>query len=115
MLFRSRRVQAVDAPEEGPELLWGLWRSCSTPLQAVLEASAVLTTTLVVTRRCSHSAVQMVSYAYPPLDISPSTFRNSSSFLRIIILFVIAAAAVAAREFAVVRFESIIHECVGYG
>lgn len=54
----------------------------------------------------------MVSYAYPPLDVSPSTFRNSSSFLRIIVLFVIAAVAVASREFAVVRFESIIHECV---
>ncbi|KAK4704908.1 dolichyl-diphosphooligosaccharide---protein glycosyltransferase, partial [Phenoliferia sp. Uapishka_3] len=52
----------------------------------------------------------MVSYAYPPPNLSPAASAATSSFLRTIILFLIAGAAVASREFAVVRFESIIHE-----
>ncbi|BGP15815.1 hypothetical protein JCM10213_005702 [Rhodosporidiobolus nylandii] len=52
----------------------------------------------------------MASYAYPPLAITAQTSETSRSFLRTIILFLIAGAAVASREFAVVRFESIIHE-----
>ncbi|KAI5476455.1 oligosaccharyl transferase STT3 subunit [Pseudohyphozyma bogoriensis] len=52
----------------------------------------------------------MVNYAYPLPQLSPATAETSSSFLRIIILFIIAIAAVSSREFAVVRFESIIHE-----
>ncbi|KAM0752014.1 Oligosaccharyl transferase STT3 subunit [Meredithblackwellia eburnea MCA 4105] len=52
----------------------------------------------------------MVSYAYPPPLLHPTASQNTSAFLRTIILFFIAGAAVASREFAVVRFESIIHE-----
>ncbi|GAA5849543.1 hypothetical protein JCM8547_000491 [Rhodosporidiobolus lusitaniae] len=52
----------------------------------------------------------MASYAYPPLAIPPQTSETARSFLRTIILGLIAVAAVASREFAVVRFESIIHE-----
>lgn len=52
----------------------------------------------------------MVTYAYPPPQLSAATSANTSAFLRTIILFLIAGAAVASREFAVVRFESIIHE-----
>ncbi|GAA5897534.1 hypothetical protein JCM5296_001152 [Sporobolomyces johnsonii] len=52
----------------------------------------------------------MASYAYPPLRLSPETSDTTRSFLRTVILFLIAGAAVASREFAVVRFESIIHE-----
>jgi hypothetical protein len=37
--------------------------------------------------------------------------RNTRGLLRLIILVTIAAAAVAARLFSVIRFESIIHEC----
>ncbi|GAA6027587.1 hypothetical protein JCM8097_007937 [Rhodosporidiobolus ruineniae] len=50
------------------------------------------------------------SYAYPPLRISKDTSETIRSFLRVIILCLIAGAAFASREFAVVRFESIIHE-----
>ncbi|GAA5968704.1 hypothetical protein JCM11641_000702 [Rhodosporidiobolus odoratus] len=50
------------------------------------------------------------SYAYPPLAIPAQTSETTRSFLRTIILGLIAGAAVASREFAVVRFESIIHE-----
>lgn len=39
------------------------------------------------------------------------TGRNTRGLLRLIILVTIAAAAVAARLFSVIRFESIIHEC----
>ncbi|CEQ40232.1 SPOSA6832_01827 [Sporobolomyces salmonicolor] len=52
----------------------------------------------------------MASYAYPPLRLSPETSDTTRSFLRTVILFLIAGAAVSSREFAVVRFESIIHE-----
>lgn len=52
------------------------------------------------------------SYAYPPLPLSVEASDTLRSFLRVVILCLIAGAAVASREFAVVRFESIIHECV---
>ncbi|GAA5825516.1 hypothetical protein JCM11251_000268 [Rhodosporidiobolus azoricus] len=52
----------------------------------------------------------MATYAYPPLAIPAETSSNVRSFLRTIVLCLIAGAAVASREFAVVRFESIIHE-----
>lgn len=38
--------------------------------------------------------------------------RNTRGLLRLIILCTIAAAAVASRLFSVIRFESIIHECM---
>lgn len=37
--------------------------------------------------------------------------RNTRGLLRLVILLTIAAAAIAARLFSVIRFESIIHEC----
>lgn len=37
--------------------------------------------------------------------------RNTRGLLRLLILCTIAAAAIAARLFSVIRFESIIHEC----
>jgi dolichyl-diphosphooligosaccharide--protein glycosyltransferase len=37
--------------------------------------------------------------------------RNTRGLLRLIILCTIAAAAISARLFSVIRFESIIHEC----
>lgn len=49
--------------------------------------------------------------AYPlPENISPATVANTASLLRIIALGLISAAAIASRLFAVVNFESIIHE-----
>lgn len=49
--------------------------------------------------------------AYPlPKGISPTTIENTQSFLRILILGLIAGAAVGSRLFAVIRFESVIHE-----
>jgi dolichyl-diphosphooligosaccharide--protein glycosyltransferase len=39
------------------------------------------------------------------------TGRNTRGLLRLIILCTIAAAAISARLFSVIRFESIIHEC----
>ena len=53
----------------------------------------------------------MATKAYSlPSDISPETVRNTSSLLRIVALALISAAAIASRLFAVVNFESIIHE-----
>ena len=43
-------------------------------------------------------------------DLSPSTVKNAASLIRIVTLSLIAGAAVASRLFAVVNFESIIHE-----
>ena len=40
--------------------------------------------------------------------------RNTRGLLRLIILCTIAAAAVSSRLFSVIRFESIIHECMRY-
>ena len=51
------------------------------------------------------------NYAYPPLALPLETIETIQSFLRTVILCLIAGAAIASREFAVVRFESIIHEC----
>lgn len=49
--------------------------------------------------------------AYPlPSDLSPTTVRNTASLLRIIALALISSAAIASRLFAVINFESIIHE-----
>lgn len=49
--------------------------------------------------------------AYPlPKDLSPATVTNTASLLRIVALALISGAAIASRLFAVVNFESIIHE-----
>ncbi|EED78399.1 predicted protein [Postia placenta Mad-698-R] len=50
-------------------------------------------------------------FAYQlPSDVSPATVANTSSLLRIIALALISGAAIASRLFAVINFESIIHE-----
>ncbi|KAG0667244.1 oligosaccharyl transferase stt3 subunit [Rhodotorula mucilaginosa] len=56
------------------------------------------------------SASSRFNYAYPPLALPLETIETIQSFLRTVILCLIAGAAIASREFAVVRFESIIHE-----
>ncbi|XP_006461707.1 oligosaccharyl transferase STT3 subunit [Agaricus bisporus var. bisporus H97] len=49
--------------------------------------------------------------AYPlPSDVSPATVANTASFIRIVTLALISGAAIASRLFAVINFESIIHE-----
>ncbi|KAH7923965.1 glycosyltransferase family 66 protein [Leucogyrophana mollusca] len=49
--------------------------------------------------------------AYPlPSNLSPTTVTNTASLLRIVALGLISAAAIASRLFAVINFESIIHE-----
>ncbi|KAI0091556.1 oligosaccharyl transferase STT3 subunit [Irpex rosettiformis] len=45
-----------------------------------------------------------------PSNVSPETVANTSSLLRIVSLALISGAAIASRLFAVVNFESIIHE-----
>ncbi|PCH44529.1 glycosyltransferase family 66 protein [Wolfiporia cocos MD-104 SS10] len=45
-----------------------------------------------------------------PSDLTPSTVANTRSLLRIVALALISGAAIASRLFAVVNFESIIHE-----
>ncbi|KAJ6464464.1 oligosaccharyl transferase STT3 subunit [Mycena sanguinolenta] len=45
-----------------------------------------------------------------PSDLSPVTVANTASLLRIIALSLISGAAIASRLFAVINFESIIHE-----
>ncbi|KAF8159272.1 oligosaccharyl transferase STT3 subunit [Crassisporium funariophilum] len=52
-----------------------------------------------------------MSTAYPlPANISPATVKNTASLLRIVALGLISGAAIASRLFAVINFESIIHE-----
>ncbi|KAH9958806.1 Oligosaccharyl transferase STT3 subunit [Russula dissimulans] len=52
-----------------------------------------------------------MSKAYPlPTDISPSTVANTASLVRIVAFVFISGAAIASRLFAVINFESIIHE-----
>ncbi|KAJ7460690.1 oligosaccharyl transferase STT3 subunit [Mycena latifolia] len=49
--------------------------------------------------------------AFPlPSDLSPATVSNTASLLRIVALSLISGAAIASRLFAVINFESIIHE-----
>ena len=49
--------------------------------------------------------------AYPlPKGISAETINNTESLLRFVILALISGAAIASRLFAVIRFESVIHE-----
>ncbi|THH22131.1 hypothetical protein EUX98_g8248 [Antrodiella citrinella] len=45
-----------------------------------------------------------------PANLSPTAIANTSSLLRIVALALISAAAIASRLFAVINFESIIHE-----
>ncbi|KAI0074492.1 oligosaccharyl transferase STT3 subunit [Panus rudis PR-1116 ss-1] len=53
----------------------------------------------------------MATKAYAmPSNLSPTTVTNTSSLLRIVALAFIGAAAIASRLFAVINFESIIHE-----
>lgn len=54
-----------------------------------------------------------VDTAVPGADVffKGESGRNTRGLLRLLILVTIAAAAVAARLFSVIRFESIIHEC----
>ncbi|KAF7317753.1 hypothetical protein MKEN_00863100 [Mycena kentingensis (nom. inval.)] len=53
----------------------------------------------------------MPATAFPlPSDLSPATVSNTASLLRIVALVLISGAAIASRLFAVVNFESIIHE-----
>jgi len=48
---------------------------------------------------------------YPvPKDISPATISNTASLLRIVAFIFISGAAISSRLFAVINFESIIHE-----
>ncbi|KAJ7643295.1 oligosaccharyl transferase STT3 subunit [Mycena polygramma] len=49
--------------------------------------------------------------AFPlPSDLSPATVTNTASLLKIVALSLISGAAIASRLFAVINFESIIHE-----
>ncbi|KAH9951110.1 oligosaccharyl transferase STT3 subunit [Amylocystis lapponica] len=45
-----------------------------------------------------------------PSDLSPAAVANTSSLLRIVALALISGAAIASRLFAVINFESVIHE-----
>lgn len=55
--------------------------------------------------------IHNANLAYPlPYGISPETINNTESLLRFVILALISGAAVASRLFAVIRFESVIHE-----
>ncbi|KAF8075241.1 oligosaccharyl transferase STT3 subunit [Lyophyllum atratum] len=52
-----------------------------------------------------------MSKAYPlPTNLSPTTVANTASLIRIVALALISGAAIASRLFAVINFESIIHE-----
>ena len=52
-----------------------------------------------------------MSTVYPlPSNVSPAVVKNTVSLLRIVALALISGAAIASRLFAVVNFESIIHE-----
>ncbi|KIY73253.1 glycosyltransferase family 66 protein [Cylindrobasidium torrendii FP15055 ss-10] len=48
--------------------------------------------------------------AYTLPDISPTAVKNTASLVRIVALALISGAAIASRLFAVINFESIIHE-----
>ncbi|KZV81719.1 STT3 subunit of Oligosaccharyl transferase, partial [Exidia glandulosa HHB12029] len=53
----------------------------------------------------------MATTAYPvPANLSPATISNTASLLRIVAFFFISGAAISSRLFAVINFESIIHE-----
>ncbi|KAJ7065328.1 oligosaccharyl transferase STT3 subunit [Mycena amicta] len=52
----------------------------------------------------------MPSQAYPLPSVSGATVSNTASLLKIVALSLISAAAIASRLFAVINFESIIHE-----
>jgi hypothetical protein len=45
-----------------------------------------------------------------PSELSRTTIQNTASLLRIVALALISGAAIASRLFAVINFESIIHE-----
>ena len=61
------------------------------------------------TRKASSTPAMPLAYSLPS-NLSPATVANTSSLLRIIALALISGAAIASRLFAVVNFESIIHE-----
>ena len=57
-----------------------------------------------------HFLVAMSTAYSVPSDVSPTTVKNTMSLLRIVALALISGAAISSRLFAVVNFESIIHE-----
>lgn len=53
----------------------------------------------------------MTKLALPlPTDLSKATVNNTASLLRIVAFALISGAAIASRLFAVINYESIIHE-----
>jgi dolichyl-diphosphooligosaccharide--protein glycosyltransferase len=71
------------------------------PVEPIVETPPVVAATPKATQKL----------AYPvPAHISPATINNTQSLLRFVILGLICAAAIASRLFAVIRFESVIHE-----
>ncbi|KAF7309468.1 hypothetical protein MIND_00317600 [Mycena indigotica] len=52
----------------------------------------------------------MTALAYPLPSVSSATVTNTASLLKIVALCLISGAAIASRLFAVINFESIIHE-----
>lgn len=63
------------------------------------------------TGNVAFTVVMTTKSAYLLADnVSPATVTNTSSLLRIIALALISGAAIASRLFAVINFESIIHE-----
>lgn len=75
------------------------------PAAQAAPASATLTTQPSVA-----PVIVRPKTAWPLPDIPSSTIDNTQSLLRFVILAFITGAAVASRLFAVIRFESVIHE-----
>lgn len=82
------------------------------PPADVLSKSAVVDTPLTPASPLQVGApVPPKRFAYPiPSHLSPSTINNTESLLRFVILALICGAAIGSRLFAVIRFESVIHE-----
>ncbi|OCF61588.1 dolichyl-diphosphooligosaccharide-protein glycosyltransferase [Kwoniella mangroviensis CBS 10435] len=86
----------------------------STPLPRKASADILSKSSLAVddeTLPSGNTTLKVRKLAYPlPTHISPTTINNTESLLRFIILALICGAAIGSRLFAVIRFESVIHE-----
>jgi hypothetical protein len=84
----------------------------SWPYGASRRRYAAVVNTIVPTHTCSFPPFCKATMASQNVFFQGESGRSTRMMLRVIILLTIAAAAVSSRLFSVIRFESIIHECM---
>ncbi|TYJ57966.1 hypothetical protein B9479_001324 [Cryptococcus floricola] len=109
MVTKSKASKKASTPVDTPSRV----ASADVLPKAVVEVDTPTTpaSPVPVVAAATSAPVSDRKLAYPlPNRISPETINNTESLLRFVILALICGAAIGSRLFAVIRFESVIHE-----